>query len=73
MTKMMTWTKTFNNENEVREFMDTHVGTDKYYKVREQNVTIDKLTVKVRMMVTRYYWHRARTLEQNGFSFVGRV
>ena len=65
--KKYVFTKTFNSEEELNSFVNTNVGEDKYWKIREQWVTITGLTITIAMKSSRNFWNRKQICDNNGF------
>lgn len=65
--KKNVFTKTFDNEVEMKRFVDTNVGEDRYYEIRPNWVNIDGLTMTIAMKNGKYFGFRRRICESNGF------
>ena len=70
MIKNYEFTKEFNNENEVTEFINSDIVTKGYYYgIPKQNIRIDGNMVIVAFKSWgRNMYHRVKTLENLGFS-----
>lgn len=65
--KKFVFTKKFESEEAMNEFINTYVGEQKYYQARPHQVTIDGLTVTIAITHTKNFSARKRIYDDNGF------
>lgn len=66
---MHVFTKTFNNENELNDFVNNNVGNKYYWTIRTHCVNIDGLTMTIAMRSSSSYYVRSRICQDNGFVY----
>ena len=67
--KMHVFTKTFNNENELNEFVNNHVGDKYYWTIRTRWVNIYGLTITIVMRNSSCFHKRRDICIENGFDY----
>lgn len=65
--KKYVFTKTFNNENELNDFVENNVGNKYYWNIRPQWINIDGLTMTIAMRFSNNFYSRKRICDEHGF------
>lgn len=67
--KKNVFTKTFNNESELNDFVNNNVGDKYYWTIRPQWINIDGLIMTIVMMNSSLFYIRKRICDENGFVY----